>query len=688
MPSSVRTREKNGPKTRTLSMSSEFIAYTKSHLQIMIPVFAIVALLLIYTCVDVVASFGRIHPGVSVQGVDVGGLSVQDASVKLNEELSPKLSNAHITIYESDDVATADGAQVSTGGIEQAHADETAAGSDVNDDGSIDKWNITAETIGAYVDGDRLAEEAYLVGRKGNFIAERFFSWFGGTNLDATVSVRDERFNALASEINQEIGLPIVDSSVRIEDGAVSVSDGSDGWSVDAPVFIKRFSASAFSPDNFAFVIPMKTDPMHIKPATAQKVADDVKAAIAKNVTIVHDPNTWTLDTADLGDLISQQVLAPDEVLVFGSGTQKVVADGTAVSDYDTSTWVDPDTGYVLQAYVDQEKFDRYLVNILGPAATGGAQNAYFDTSSGEVVIVAAVEGYGPDRAAAEIALQTLLFGEPDVQTATSRTITLVDVTIQPEITTEMAQSMGITERLATWTIPLSGSSERINNIRLLCSLINNSLVAPGTTWSFNGTTGERTAEKGFQTAPVIINGKHEDQLGGGICQIATCIFNAACFSGLGIAERTNHDFYISSYDDYGFADATVSWKSPDLKWVNDMSTYVLMTAVVTDEDVVVTFWGTKDGRTVECQRGEWREGDKFVSITEVDPALAPGERKTTQNGQDGRSIDIRYLATAADGTVLHDVTFHSIYSAQNEIITVGPDTPGAAPASGPPASQ
>lgn len=688
MPSSVRTREKSGPKTRTLSMSSEFIAYTKSHLQIMIPVFAIVALLLIYTCVDVVASFGRIHPGVSVQGVDVGGLSVQDASVKLNEELSPKLSNAHITIYESDDVATADGAQVSTGGIEQAHADETAAGSDVNGDGSIDKWNITAETIGAYVDGDRLAEEAYLVGRKGNFIAERFFSWFGGTNLDATVSVRDERFNALASEINQEIGLPIVDSSVRIEDGAVSVSDGSDGWSVDAPVFIKRFSASAFSPDNFAFVIPMKTDPMHIKPATAQKVADDVKAAIAKNVTIVHDPNTWTLDTADLGDLISQQVLAPDEVLVFGSGTQKVVADGTAVSDYDTSTWVDPDTGYVLQAYVDQEKFDRYLVNILGPAATGGAQNAYFDTSSGEVVIVAAVEGYGPDRAAAEIALQTLLFGEPDVQTATSRTITLVDVTIQPEITTEMAQSMGITERLATWTIPLSGSSERINNIRLLCSLINNSLVAPGTTWSFNGTTGERTAEKGFQTAPVIINGKHEDQLGGGICQIATCIFNAACFSGLGIAERTNHDFYISSYDDYGFADATVSWKSPDLKWVNDMSTYVLMTAVVTDEDVVVTFWGTKDGRTVECQRGEWREGDKFVSITEVDPALAPGERKTTQNGQDGRSIDIRYLATAADGTVLHDVTFHSIYSAQNEIITVGPDTPGAAPASGPPASQ
>lgn len=192
-------------------------------------------------------------------------------------------------------------------GIEQAHADETQLGSDINDDGSIDKWNITAETIGAYIDGQALAEKAYLVGRQGNFVGDRFFSWFGGTKLDATAAVREERFNALVTEINQEIGLPIVDSSVHIEDGTVSVANGSDGWSVDSPVFIDRFSASAFSPDNFSFVVPMKTDPMHIKPATAQKVADDVKAAIAENVTIVHDPDTWTLDTADLGELTANK---------------------------------------------------------------------------------------------------------------------------------------------------------------------------------------------------------------------------------------------------------------------------------------------------------------------------------------------------------------------------------------------
>lgn len=683
---STEEKSRTTPKTRTPGTRNEFIEFTKSHLKVMIPVFAVVALLVLYTFVDVVASFGKIHPGVSVQGVDVGGMTVEDASTKLNDELSPILSNAHVTIYETKEFATEDGAQLLSSDIEQAYADEEA-GSDLNGDGTINRWNITAETIGAYIDGDQLAEEAYLVGRKGNFVAERFLSWFGGTKLHASVSVRDERFNALTSEINSEIGAPIVDSSVKIEDGIVSATTGSDGVSVDTSIFLRRFSACAFTSDQSAFVIPMKIDPMHIKPATAQVVAEDVRKAIAEDVTIVHDPDTWVLDTADLGDLLSMQVLAPGEVLSIGNGTQKVVNDDSVESPFDTSSWVDSETGYVLQAYVNQEKFDRYLVGILGDLATGGAQDAYFDTSSGEVVIVESISGFGPDRAAAELALQTLLFGEPDLKSTKDRTITLVDVTIEPNLTTEAAQSMGITERLATWTIPLSGSSQRIANIRLLCGLVNNSIVAPGETWSFNQTTGERTAEKGFQTAPVIINGKHEDQLGGGICQIATCIFNAACYSGVGIQERVNHDFYIASYDDYGFADATVSWETPDLQWLNDMSTYILMTAVCTDEDVVVTFWGTKDGRTVECQRGEWREGAKYITITEVDPALSPGERKTTQTGQDGRSIDIRYIAKAADGTELHNVLFHSIYSAQNEIITVGPNASPEAQNSAEPAT-
>jgi vancomycin resistance protein YoaR len=668
-----RTQVKGSQQSHDARAGKSFIRFVKTHTKLMLPVFVIIAILVIYCCVDISASFGKIHPGVSVQGVDVGGMTTEDASAKLTEELTPTLSSAHVAIYEDSACASKDGVQIDNSGVAQAYADETAAGSDINGDGTIDKWIVNAETIGAYIDGDSLATQAYQVGRGGNFIADRFGAWFGGKKLDATVSVHGEYFNVLMTEINQEIGTPIVDSTVTIESGAVGVKKGSDGVSVNTDSFIKSFSSAVYNSTNPYFVIPMKTDTMHISPETAQRVADQVKASIAKDVTLTHSPKTWVMKTADLGSVISQKVLAPGDVMTFGNSTQKVVSDGSATAQYDTSAGYDSNSGYTLQAYVDQAAMDKYLVDILGSLATGGAVNASFDTSSGSVVIVNSVNGYGPDRAAAEVKLQDLLFGTVDDETASSRTIALDDMTIEPEFTTEEAKAMGITERLATWTIPLSGTSARINNIKLLCSLINNSIVAPGATWSFNGTTGERTAEKGFETAPVIVNGKHEDQLGGGICQVATCVFNCACYSGLGIQERTNHDFYISSYDDDGFADATVSWTTPDLKWVNDMSHHILITATASGEDVVVSFWGTKDGRTIDCQRGEWKAGNKYVTITETDNALAAGTRTVTQTGADGRSIDIRYLVKTATGDTLHDVTFHSVYSAQNEIITVGP---------------
>lgn len=671
---SKRRTQTGAPQSRNAKGDNAFLVFARAHLKLTMCICAVLAVLIVYSCVDIGSSFGKIHPGVSVQGVDVGGMTVADASSKLTEQLTPTLSSAHVTVYENSDCASKDGRSVGTGDIAQAQAAEATAGSDINGDGVIDRWTINAETIGAYIDGDALASQAYQVGRGGNFVAERFGAWFGGKKLDAVISVHGEYFNALMTEINQEIGVPIVDSTIVIESGAVSVSKGSDGMSVNTDAFIKSFSSSVFNSTNPFFVISMKTDTMHISPETAQRVADQVQATIAKDVTITHTPKSWTMKTADLGSVISQKVLAPGEVMTFGNSTQKIVSDGSATSSYDTSTGYDAQSGYTLQAFVDQSALDKYLVGILGDLATGGAVNASFDTSSGSsVVIVDSVNGYGPDRAAAELEMQDLLFGTVDDEVASSRTIALEDMTIEPEFTTEKAKSMGITERLATWSIPLSGTSARINNIQLLCSLINNSIVAPGATWSFNGTTGERTAEKGFETAPVIINGKHEDQLGGGICQVATCVFNCACFSGLGIQERTNHDFYISSYDDDGFADATVSWTTPDLKWVNDMSNYILITATASGEDVVVSFWGTKDGRTVECQRGEWKAGSKYVTITETDNTLPAGTTKTTQTGADGRSIDIRYLVKSAVGEVLHDVTFHSVYSAQNEIVTVGP---------------
>ena len=89
-------------------------------------------------------------------------------------------------------------------------------------------------------------------------------------------------------------------------------------------------------------------------------------------------------------------------------------------------------------------------------------------------------------------------------------------------------------------TTPTAASS-RLHNVALVAQLIDGALIAPGETFSFNGTTGERTSDKGFLEAPVIINGELKTGLGGGICQVSTTTFNAAYEAGLSIAERTNH---------------------------------------------------------------------------------------------------------------------------------------------------
>ena len=91
---------------------------------------------------------------------------------------------------------------------------------------------------------------------------------------------------------------------------------------------------------------------------------------------------------------------------------------------------------------------------------------------------------------------------------------------------------MGITGVVGSYYTTYGGIPSRLHNVALVAQLIDGALIAPGKTFSFNGTTGERTAEKGFQEAPVIINGELQTGLGGGICQVSTTVFNAAYEAG------------------------------------------------------------------------------------------------------------------------------------------------------------
>lgn len=143
--------------------------------------------------------------------------------------------------------------------------------------------------------------------------------------------------------------------------------------------------------------------------------------------------------------------------------------------------------------------------------------------------------------------------------------ITLEPVITQPPVTD--ADLKDINTVLATYTSTFSYGGNRGQNISIAANAINRAFVKPNGEFSFNDTVGYRNAANGYLNAPVIVAGKVEDDLGGGVCQVSSTLYNAILLAGLTPTERTRH-FFPSSYVPAG-QDATVADGVLDFKFRN-----------------------------------------------------------------------------------------------------------------------
>jgi len=253
----------------------------------------------------------------------------------------------------------------------------------------------------------------------------------------------------------------------------------------------------------------------------------------------------------------------------------------------------------------------------------------------------------------------------------TNRVAQLAIAEQQPARTTAQAEAMGITGTVGSYETIYGGDPNRIHNVQLVAHLVDRALIAPGATFSFNGTTGERTAAKGFREAPVIINGELQNGLGGGICQVSTTVFNAAYEAGLPITARTNHALYISHYP-LG-RDATVNYPDIDLKFVNDTQHWLLLRTWVGSSSLTVTLYGAPQNRRVESIASPLRVvGPPPVAKT-VDATLKQGETVVDDPGVPAQSTSVERKVYNPNGTLRSDATWTSSYRAEPRVIRVGP---------------
>ena len=244
---------------------------------------------------------------------------------------------------------------------------------------------------------------------------------------------------------------------------------------------------------------------------------------------------------------------------------------------------------------------------------------------------------------------------------------------IQPEVTVASLSSQYGMIAYAV-TNASSSSSNRLTNIALSLELINGTRLDPGETFSFNETVGERTTDRGFKVATAYSSGEVTEEVGGGICQVSTTLFNAAVKSDMEIVERHNHSLTVS-YVDLG-KDAAVDWGNKDLRFTNTGDEPVYIVCLLTDDKRVrIGFFGKllPNGESITVE-GETTGTIGYETVYQPNLSFPSGYSEVTQRGRNGYTAVAYKIRWDAEGNqISSELLCSSTYRTTNEIIEYGP---------------
>ncbi len=260
-----------------------------------------------------------------------------------------------------------------------------------------------------------------------------------------------------------------------------------------------------------------------------------------------------------------------------------------------------------------------------------------------------------------------------DIQSALSakqfdKVITVSASEVQPEYSTAAAKQKYKT--IGTYTTNTTSNSKRNTNVRLAAEALNGTIVGPGQEVSFNDTVGQRTEAKGYQGAAAYNNGEVVQEIGGGVCQVSTTLYNAALKAGMKISMRRSHTFE-PSYVTPGM-DATVSWGGPDFRFINTSSSAIGIKASYSNQTVTVSIYGVpvlEDGVTYSLEATKTEAFDLPEPQYEEDQTLQPGQEVVKSKGTQGSRWQVK-LVVKKDGQVISSEVDHTAtYKGHNPVI-------------------
>ena len=490
-------------------------------------------------------------------------------------------------------------------------------------------WRIAPGKVGLRVDWGQAVKAALRDGdgfgpvRGFRRLGVRFF----GADVTPAFSVFEPALNVRVGTIARVTNRPHREARIKLRGLQPVVVPDQAGSVLDREAAKRTIARALAGFDRAPVALPYRVDPPDVTSADLAPVAQQVRTALSAAVRLSFGGTYLRLPRWRIAQLLMLPSNGESTLAISGPGAEKY--------------------------------FERLARFVNRPPA-----NADFAVYSDGVQITPAKEGRALDVPATARALLAATLSP------TRRVARMTVSTKAPERTTAEAKAMGIVGLVGAYTTIYGGEPNRIHNVQLVARLIDHHLIAPGETFSFNETTGERSAEKGFREAPVIINGELQTGIGGGVCQVSTTTFNAAYESGLKITERTNHALYISHYPQG--RDATVNYPDTDLKFVNDTDRWLLLRTWVGANSLTVALYGTPVHRKIESEVAPLRETGAPPVKKVKNPELLVGQKVVEDAGSPSLATKVTRRVYTANGKLLHDDAWLSSYRAEPRVVLVG----------------
>jgi vancomycin resistance protein YoaR len=453
---------------------------------------------------------------------------------------------------------------------------------------------------------------------------------FFGADVTPPTTVLNGALQYELNRIAKEVDRLPVDAAIVRRGLAIVVLPARTGVRLDRSAAAQTIVEQLSSLDrpSESVQLPLRTTEPSVRVVTLARAAAQARLALSAPVALELGPTRWIVKPERLAQLLE-----------LPSGGETALRIGGAAAD----SWLKE----------------------LGARVETAPHDATWAVSGPHVRLVPAKPGLKLDAVGSAQAV---------LHAALRRRVRVAQLVVSEEpakLTTAQAGTMGIDALVSSYTTIYGGVPNRIHNVQLVAHLVNDKLIAPGETFSFNKTTGERNAAKGFLVAPVIVNGELTTGLGGGVCQVSTTVFNAAFEAGIPITARTNHALYISHYPQG--RDATVDYPDVDLKFVNDTKHWLLLRTFVGPSSLKVSLYGTPTGRKVVSTTSPLVVRGKTPVKKTVDPTLKPGEKVIDDPGEPSMSTSVTRDVYAPDGKLLYHTVWSSSYRASPELVRVGP---------------